>query len=496
VPFVRQIPSLLPSGESFGLLRKFSLSGGGRSLRAHHLVAPVSLVLILVALIAFVVVATAWGKLNPFLALLLAALMGGLAYGIPLADLPKTIGTGFGNTLGGIGIVIALGTIIGVILEKSGGAISMAEGVIALIGQRFPTLTISIIGYIVSIPVFCDSGFVILNSLKNALAKRMRVSVVAMSVALATGLYATHTFVPPTPGPIAAAGNLGLANNLGLVILVGLVVAAVSALGGLLWANIWLRKDDHLLLKSGEGSELTDPDVDYQALRGRYGEIPGAARAFAPILVPILLICLGSIAAFPANFFGQGALKAGLMFLGHPILALLIGLACALPLLKPGNRREAFADQVQEGLVAAAPILLITGAGGAFGAVLSASPLGAYLGQTLSALGLGLFMPYLVAAALKSAQGSTTVALITTSALMAPILPQIGLDSEMGRVLTVMAIGAGGMTVSHVNDSFFWVVSQFSRFTLTTAFKAQTGGTLVQGAFAMLAVWVLSLAFL
>lgn len=480
----------MPGCESFGLVGQSLLARYNH--RGRKLWCRMSLVLILIALVAFIVVATAWGKLNPFLALILAALMGGLAYGIPLGDLPKTIGTGFGNTLGGIGIVIALGTIIGVILEKSGGAISMAEGVISLLGQRFPTLTISIIGYLVSIPVFCDSGFVILNSLKNALAKRMRVSVVAMSVALATGLYASHTFVPPTPGPIAAAGNLGLADNLGLVILVGLAVAAFSALGGLLWANIWLRRDDHLLLKAGEGSELTDPDVDYQALRAQYGEIPSAARAFAPIIVPIFLICLGSIAAFPANIFGTGTLKATLVFLGHPILALLIALACALPLLKPNNKAQSFADYVEQGLIAAAPILLITGAGGAFGAVLSASPLGSYLGQTLSALGLGLFMPYVVAAALKSAQGSTTVALITTSALVAPILPQLGLDSEMGRVLTVMAIGAGGMTVSHVNDSFFWVVSQFSRFTLTTAFKAQTGGTLVQGAFAMLAVWLLS----
>lgn len=455
-----------------------------------------TLVLILLGLIAFIVLATTWLKLHPFLALLAAALIGGIAYGLPVTDLPKTIGTGFGNTLGGIGIVIALGTIIGVILEKSGGAISMAEGVIRAIGQRFPTLTVSIIGYLVSIPVFCDSGYVILNSLKNALAKRMKVSVVAMSVALATGLYATHTFVPPTPGPIAAAGNLGLSGNLGLVIIVGLFVAAVSAFGGLLWANVFARKDDHLLLQAGEGSELTDPDVDYEALRARYGEIPSATAAFAPIIVPILLICLGSIAAFPAQPLGAGALKTVLVFLGHPIIALGIGVICALPLLKGANKGKQFADQVEEGLVAAAPILLITGAGGAFGAVLAGSGLGGYLGETLSALGVGLFMPYIVAAALKSAQGSTTVSLVTTSAMVAPLLPQLGLDSEMGRVLTVMAIGAGGMTVSHVNDSFFWVVSQFSRFTLPTAFKAQTAGTLVQGIFAMAATWLLSLVLL
>lgn len=455
-----------------------------------------SLVLILLGLIVFIVLATAWLKLHPFLALLLAALIGGLAYGLPVNDLPKTIGTGFGNTLGGIGIVIALGTIIGVILEKSGGAISMAEGVIRLIGERFPTLTISIIGYLVSIPVFCDSGFVILNSLKNALAKRMSVSVVAMSVALSTGLYATHTFVPPTPGPIAAAGNLGLSENLGLVIAVGLVVAAVSAIGGLLWANVFLRKDDHLLLRAGEGSDLTDPDVDYAALRARYGEIPSASAAFAPIVLPILLICLGSVAAFPANIFGTGALKTALVFLGHPIIALGLGVVVALPLIKGDSKMKAFAEQVEEGLVAAAPILLITGAGGSFGAILAASGIGTYLGQTLSALGVGIFMPYIVAAAIKSAQGSTTVSLITTSALVAPLLGDLGLDSEMGRVLTVMAIGAGGMTVSHVNDSFFWVVSQFSRFTLPTAFKGQTVGTLIQGVFAMAATWVLSLLLL
>ena len=176
-----------------------------------------ALVLILVALIAFIVLSTTRLKLHPFLALLAAALIAGFAYQLPHQDIIKTIATGFGGILGNIGIVIVLGTIIGVILERSGAAITMAETVIKLLGERFPTLTMSIIGYLVSIPVFCDSGYVILNSLKNALAARMKVSVVAMSVALATGLYATHTFVPPTPGPIAAAGNLGLESSLSLI---------------------------------------------------------------------------------------------------------------------------------------------------------------------------------------------------------------------------------------------------------------------------------------
>jgi len=151
---------------------------------------------------------------------------------------------------------------------------------------------------------------------------------------------------------------------------------------------------------------------------------------------------------------------------------------------------------VAAGIVSAAPILLITGAGGAFGAMLKITPLGDYLGQSLSALGIGLFMPFIVSAALKTAQGSTTVALVTTSAMVAPLLGSLGLDSEMGRVLTVMAIGAGGMTVSHANDSFFWVVSQFSRMKVSTAYRAQTVATLIQGVVAMIAVWLLSLVLL
>jgi GntP family gluconate:H+ symporter len=450
------------------------------------------LVLILVALIAFIVLSTTRLKLHPFLALLAAAFIAGFAYQLPSAEIVKTITGGFGSILGYIGIVIVLGTVIGVILERSGAAITMAETVIKLLGERFPTLTMSIIGYLVSIPVFCDSGYVILNSLKNALAARMKVSVVAMSVALATGLYATHTFVPPTPGPIAAAGNLGLDASLGLVIAVGLLVAFVTAMAGMWWANRFIGKD--IALEDG-GLPLPAAE-DFAVLKARYGKLPSAFQAFAPIFVPILLICLGSIAVFPSKPLGEGFVLTALTFLGQPVVALLVGLALACSLLKSQDKRKEFHDHVVEGLVQAAPILLITGAGGAFGAVLKVTPLGDYLGSTLSALGIGLFMPFVVAAALKSAQGSTTVALVTTSALVAPMLGQLGLDSEMGRVLTVMAIGAGAMTVSHANDSFFWVVTQFSRMPVAVAYRAQTVATLIQGLAGIITVWLLSLVLL
>ncbi|HWV08714.1 MAG TPA: GntP family permease [Pseudomonas sp.] len=450
------------------------------------------LVLILVALIAFIVLSTTRLKLHPFLALLAAAFIAGFAYQVPHGEIVKTITAGFGGILGYIGIVIVLGTIIGVILERSGAAITMAETVIKLLGERFPTLTMSIIGYLVSIPVFCDSGYVILNSLKNALAARMKISVVAMSVALATGLYATHTFVPPTPGPIAAAGNLGLDSSLGLVIAVGLLVSFVTALAGMWWANRFVGKDIAL-----EDDGLPLPaEEDFAELKARYGTLPTAFQAFAPIFVPIALICLGSVAAFPSKPLGEGAFFSVLAFLGQPVVALLVGLVLACTLLKGKGKRQQLHDRVAEGILSAAPILLITGAGGAFGAMLKITPLGDYLGTTLSALGIGLFMPFVVAAALKTAQGSTTVALVTTSALVAPLLGQLGLDSEMGRVLTVMAIGAGAMTVSHANDSFFWVVTQFSRMTVATAYRAQTVATLIQGVVGILTVWLLSLVLL
>ncbi|EPT1007214.1 GntP family permease [Vibrio parahaemolyticus] len=449
-----------------------------------------NLILILLGVIAFIVLTTTKFKLHPFLALIIAAFLAAFAYGLPADSIVKTIASGFGGILGYIGLVIVLGTIIGVILEKSGAAITMADTVIKVLGERFPTLTMSIIGYIVSVPVFCDSGFVILNSLKESLAKRLKTSSVAMSVALATGLYATHTFVPPTPGPIAAAGNLGLESNLGLVIGVGVFVAAVAALAGMLWANRFQHVEP-------DGIEAADEiQHDWQALKASYGKLPTASQAFAPIFVPILLICFGSIAKFPSLPLGEGFVFDVLTFLGQPLTALVIGLFLSVRLLKSDNKIEEFGERISQGITAAAPILLITGAGGAFGAVLKATPLGEYLGTTLSALGVGIFMPFIVAAALKSAQGSSTVALVTTSALVAPMLTQLGLDSEMGRVLTVMAIGAGAMTVSHANDSFFWVVSQFSRMSVGLAYRAQTMATLVQGVTAMALVYILSLVLL
>ena len=457
----------------------------------------------LAIVIAFIVFSTAKLKWHPFLVLVLAAFLTAFFYGMPLPKIADTVGTGFGGILGSIGLVIVFGTIIGLVMERTGAAVVMAESVIKVLGERFPTLTMSVIGAIVSIPVFCDSGYVILNSLKETLAKRLKVSSIAMSVALATGLYATHNFVPPTPGPIAAAGNLGLADNLGLVIVMGLVVSVPACLAGWLWANRFVHEQPQGEGAAGQAAEGAAPSASGAgaeaadaADRARYGQMPSPLMAFMPIVLPIALICIGSVAAFPSRPLGSGLLFTAAAFLGKPLCALLIGFLFSLLLIRGEDRAERISALITQGLVLAAPILLITGAGGAFGAVIKETPVGSYLGHTLSSLGLGVFMPFVVAAALKTAQGSSTVSLVTTSTLVAPLMASIGLDSEMGRLLCVMAIGAGAMTVSHANDSYFWVVTQFSRMSVAQALRAQTAATAVQGIVAILFIWLLSLVLL
>lgn len=445
------------------------------------------LIVILLVAIGFIVLSTSKWKLHPFLALLIAAYGIAFSVGMKYVEIAKTITTGFGGILAYIGIVIVLGTIIGVVLEKSGAAVQMANVVLKVVGKKRPVLAMSIIGYIVSIPVFCDSGFVILNALKRSLVKQLKVSGVAMSVALATGLFATHTLVPPTPGPIAAAGNL-MVGNLGFVIVVGLFISMFTMLAGYFWAMKQGKR-----YTSGEDLDIDlEKDEDVVA---KYGELPSAFKSFAPIFVPVLLMALESIVKLSFKASSDMLWYKVFVFLGNPANALFVGVLFA-SLLLPKWNEETLSGWVGEGVKNAGEILIITGAGGALGAVLKASGIGDYLGASLQTLSLGIFVPFIIAAALKTAQGSSTTALVVTSTIMYPLLASLGLDSEMGKVLTVMAIGAGALTVSHANDSFFWVVSRFSQMDVPTSYKAYTMATLVQGLVTIGIVAIMSVIFL
>ncbi|MGB7403652.1 MAG: GntP family permease [Arcobacter sp.] len=441
------------------------------------------LVVILLLAVIFIVLATSKWKLHPFIALLIAAYGIAISVGMGYNDIASTMTKGFGGILAYIGIVIVLGTIIGVILEKSGAAIKMANVILKIVGKKRPVLAMSVIGYIVSIPVFCDSGFVILNALKRSMVKQLKVSGVAMSVALATGLFATHTLVPPTPGPIAAAGNL-MVDNLGLVIIFGIFISIITMLAGYFWA---LRSGK--IYKSGEDT-LVDLEKDCEVIE-KYGELPSAFKSFAPIFIPILLMAVASIIKLVFKDMNETSIYKLFIFLGNPTNALFIGLLFATMLL-PKFDEERLSGWIGEGIKNAGEILIITGAGGALGAVLKASGIGSYLGDVLQTLSLGILVPFIIAAALKSAQGSSTTALVVTSTIIYPLLANLGLDSELGKVLTVMAIGAGAMTVSHANDSFFWVVSRFSQMDVATAYKAYTTATLLQGLVTIAIVYVLA----
>lgn len=453
------------------------------------------LVVILLGAIAFIVWATGKARMNAFLVLLIAALAVGLLarkpppvpqvneLGQTVPGLIDVIATGFGNTLASIGIVIVAGTIIGFILEKTGGALVLAQAMLKLVGKSRSPLAMALAGYVVSIPVFCDSGFVILSPLNKALSQSSGISLGVLGTALSMGLYATHTMVPPTPGPIAAAGTLGA--DLGLVILFGLIASLPATIAGWIYATrVGSRYD--IRPKSG---------VTYEELVRKFGHLPGTFESFLPLLTPIVLIALRSVAMFKSNPLGVGLFRDILVFIGHPIFALLLGVYFAMR-LAPKINKEVYGDWVAEAIEASAVILVITAAGGAFGAVLKATGVGEYLGEILSRYHLGIFLPFIIAAAIKTAQGSSTVSLITTSAIVAPLLADLGFDSSMGRVLATLAIGAGSMVVSHANDSYFWVVSQFSEMDVNTAYKLQTGGTLVTGLVAIATIGIMSLIFL
>lgn len=438
------------------------------------------LLIILIVAIAFIIYMTAKVNLHAFLVLLLASFGVGIFARMPLIEVVNTITDGFGGVLSYIGIVIICGTIIGTILEKSNATLTMANTVLGWVGEAKSALAMSITGAIISIPVFCDSGFVILSSLNKSLAKKAKISMATMAVALSTGLYATHTLVPPTPGPIAAAGNLEA--DLGLVIAFGLVTSIPAILAGYLWATkfasrYWIDADIEI--------EEDAPDK----------KLPSTWNSFAPILVPIILITLKSIAEFPANIFGTGNIRTFLVFIGDPTVALLLGVFIAFRLL-PSFDKEYINGWVGDGLVNAATIIMITGAGGAFGRILSTTEIGNYLGELLANYNIGIFLPFIVAAALKTSQGSSTVAIITSSALLAPMLPALGLAAPVAKALVVMSIGAGAMTVSHANDSYFWVVSQFSNMDTDIAYKTHSMATLVQGIVTILFVAILSLIFI
>lgn len=430
---------------------------------------------------------TAKLKLHPFLALLAAAFGYGLLSGkMSLAEVVDSINGGFGATVGTIGIVILAGAIIGTFLEKSGGAYRLAEKVIKLTGEKHVPLAMGVLGSIVSIPVFCDSGFVILSPLNKALSRKAGIRIAASTMALSLGLLATHSMVPPTPGPIAAAQALGA--DVGLVIFLGLAVGIVTLLAGwsfaVFFASRTVLNED---LESEPRSEIKPVGLQ---------NAPSAFRSIIPIVLPLVLIIFRSFNEL-AKPFGDGDFSALVNFVGQPVVALLIGVGVSFTLPRKLTREMVSTKGwVGEAVISVTSIIIITGAGGSFGRVLQNSQIASVVEDQLIGMHLGILLPIIIAAALKTAQGSGTVAIITTAGIMAPMMSSFGLDSSFARALVVVGIGAGSMIVSHANDSYFWVVSQLSNMTVKQGYRLQTLGTLFQGSAAALTVWLIAVLFL
>ena len=441
--------------------------------------------LIILSVVAMVI-AISKLKMHPFVVMLVVALAVGLIWGaiFPESEITPTkvvneVKGGFGSIMTSIGIVILCGTIIGTILEKTGAALTMANAILNIVGKKNSVLAMGAMGYVTGIPVFCDSGFVVLSPISRALAQQSNISLAVMATALSGGLYATHCLVPPTPGPIAMAGTLNA--DLGLTILIGLIVSIPAVAVAIIWAKVVSSK-----VEIPANSEYT-----LEELQQKYGKLPGALHSFSPILLPIILIAIASIVDFPSKPLGEGAAYQIVMFIGNPVVALLLGVFLAMTLI-PQSEKSKTLDWVTQGVTDSAGILAITGAGSSFAAILKLLPIADSVGGLVNS-GLGVIIPFVIAMILKLAMGASTVAMITTAGMMAPLMETMGYTSPVAKVLVVLAIGAGSLVASHANDSYFWVVSQFSDMKTEDAYKCQTGMTAAMGITIIILLFIISL---
>ena len=455
------------------------------------------LILVFVLAIVVMIIMISKFKIHPFVSIMCISLVLGLIAGIPIVDrtledgtkvsgLASVIGAGFSGTFSSIGIVIILGALIGSILEVTGAALKLADMVIKLVGKNNPVLAMELMGWVVSIPVFCDSGFVILNPIRKALVQRTKESSVAMTMGLSSGLYIAHVFIPPTPGPIAAANTLGIGSNLLLVMGMGALCSVFPLIAAYFFARFIGKK-----VQADDEAGANEVVKSHEELVAEYGKLPSGWSSLAPIIVPIILMALASIASMAKM---TGPVADILIFLGTPIIALAVGTVFAVVQLSGAGKMADFYNICNETLKTVGPILFVTAAGGVLGKVISASDMVSYISEHASVLAaMGIFFPFLLSAILKSAQGSSTVALTTTAGIVAPLLPVLGFTSPGQITLVCMAIGAGAMTVSHANDSYFWVVTNFGAMSPERGYKTQTLLTLVMGIAAILEIALLTL---
>lgn len=440
-----------------------------------------SLIVMLVALVVLVVSIIKF-KVHPVFALIYVAIGSAIAFGIPLKDVITTVTGGFGGTIGNIGIVIILGCTMGVILEQTSGALVLANTILKIVGKKRSSLAMAISGYLVSIPVFSDSAIVILSPVARALSARGGVPLFGLLGALNAGILATHTMVPPTPGPLAAAGTLGA--DVGLVIAFGLISAFTYTFAATIYCNSnYCKKKYPTVSKMGNVEAVVGDDFTIQSDK----KLPSAALTFAVILVPVILICANSFAvmALPKD----AAILPYLGFIGNPIPALTVGVILSLFLDTSIFSKDQVYAWFDRAVESSGFIILATGAAGAFGAVLKASGVGTYLGELIASTPLpAVFVPFLVALLLSVSNGSATVSLLTGSAIILPLLPSLGIHPVIG----TLAIAAGSSFFYHANASHFWVVVKSNDLSMKEGYAMVSVGSAIGSAAAIVVVWIMS----
>jgi len=428
----------------------------------------------LLAGVGLIILLTTRYKVHAFFALLISCAVVGLGVGLSPDSVISTAKEGFGNIMRSLGFIIVLGTTLGVLLEYTGATRVMAEYILKRTGERRAPLSMSITGFIVGLPIFCDSGFIVLSGLNRSLARRSHTPLVLMSVSLATGLYSVHCLIPPHPGAAAAAGTIGV--EFSRLILYGIIVAIPAAIAGYAWARFAGR---HEPPPQAEAEEEVLPKI----------EGPSVITAFLPVVIPITLIGIRSF--FSIENTHPSPTLSFFLALGDPVTALLIGILLAFA----GGRnwkKHRLGQLLSDAVEKAGSILVIIGAGGAFGAILAATKMGDQLSASLPLSDLGIFFPFLLTAVLKTAQGSSTVAIITASSIIKPLLPALGLATGNGPLLCVLSMGAGSMLLSHANDAYFWVITRLSGLSLKTMLKTYTPATALMGIAAYAATYILS----
>ena len=430
----------------------------------------------LLAVVAILFLAITRLKWHVFIALLVPILLFALLPGVDRELFITAFEQGFGSTIQGIAVIIVLGSILAEALKHTGAVEKITETMIRWVGKRRTPLALTLSGFVIGLAIFSDVGYVILNPLVHSAAIQTGVSMSVMATGLVGAMQLTHAMVPPTPGPLAAVALVGA--DLGTVILFGSLACLVGALAGWVFALIVGPRIESPPSDEFVGQSFVD--------QGREADLPTTWCAYAPILIPLVLIASQSIAglALPPEHF----LNMALLYLGWPVVALGIGVLLAYRNTKPDNRGDRTSGWIEEGLRASAMIIMVTGLGGSLSQILRETPAVEAIANTVALTGLPpIFLPFVLGIVGNMITGSTTVGVITAASIAAPMMGTLGLSPEA----TMLAGAAGSIIVKYVNSSYFWVCTSLSRMPLRSALLSYGGVTLVNGIFAMAAVYVL-----